>query len=143
MLKINEATPLIRYRTGDVASLLPYKSCPCGRTLPKMSMVKGRVGDYIGIKGKKILPIDVEEVVASVPDLGYQYQIILEKPGEQERLKVQVEHKVSSTKVALLEKRVKEALTERLGVPSEVELLPLGSVPRKLFKAMRVIKAEG
>jgi phenylacetate-CoA ligase len=143
LLKGSEAMPLIRYRMGDVAKLLPYKPCPCGRTHPKISMVKGRVGDYITVKGKKLLPIDVEEVIASIPGLGYQYQIILQKPGEQDRLKVQVEHTVSPNKVASLEKRLKEALTEQLGVPAEVELLPLGSVPRKLFKAMRIIKPEG
>jgi phenylacetate-CoA ligase len=143
LLRGNDAMPLIRYRMGDVAKLLPYKPCSCGRTHPKLSMVKGRVGDYITVKGKKLLPIDVEEIVASIPGLGYQYQIILQKPGEQERLKVQVEHSVSPDKVAPLEKRLKEALTEQLGVPSEVELLPLGSVPRKLFKAMRIIKPKG
>jgi phenylacetate-CoA ligase len=54
-----DAMPLIRYRTGDVGSLLPYEPCPCGRTHPKISMVKGRVTQIFEIRGKKLLPIDI------------------------------------------------------------------------------------
>ena len=37
-----EAMPLIRYRTGDVASLL-HEPCACGSCLPRLSRVAGRV----------------------------------------------------------------------------------------------------
>jgi phenylacetate-CoA ligase len=37
-----EAFPVIRYRTGDIASLNPEK-CKCGRTTLRMSRIKGRI----------------------------------------------------------------------------------------------------
>lgn len=43
---LNEAMPLIRYEIGDVGS--PIEGlCPCGRGLPRMQMVAGRVTDFI------------------------------------------------------------------------------------------------
>ena len=41
---VNYATPLIRYRNEDVANLLD-RPCPCGRGLPLMSKVTGRIYD--------------------------------------------------------------------------------------------------
>jgi len=40
----NTALPFIRYRLGDQARLLPQR-CRCGRTLPLMELVGGRVRD--------------------------------------------------------------------------------------------------
>jgi phenylacetate-CoA ligase len=48
-----EASPLIRYRTGDITSL-SYDVCPCGRTMPRISHIKGRVTDTIFYKGINI-----------------------------------------------------------------------------------------
>jgi phenylacetate-CoA ligase len=38
---VNRGTPLIRYETGDLASM-PAKPCSCGRSYPLMSSVAGR-----------------------------------------------------------------------------------------------------
>jgi len=81
----NIAMPLIRYQTGDVGSLIPHEPCKCGNTHPKISLVKGRVGQFIKVSGKRILPMDIEEVVAIIPGLGDEYQIILDHPGELKR----------------------------------------------------------
>jgi len=42
----NYATPLIRYKIGDVGSS-SGAICPCGRNLPLMEMVEGRTSDFI------------------------------------------------------------------------------------------------
>ena len=135
----NEATPIIRYRMGDIASLLPYKLCPCGRTLPKMGMVKGRLAHSVKVKGKRIYPIDLEEVLASTPGLGEDYQMIVDKPGELDRLKLKIEYKPEAGDAATLKKRLVEAISRDLRVESEIELVPLGTLGRPLFKAQRVV----
>jgi phenylacetate-CoA ligase len=138
---VREAMPIIRYRTGDIAKILPYdEPCPCGRTHPRISTVKGRASQMIEVGGRKLLPIDVEEVLGGISGVGHEYQIVLDTPGKQERLRVRVEYTVSPDKVASLERRLKEALIEQLGIPAEVELVPVGSIGRALFKAMRIIK---
>ena len=45
-----EAFPVIRYRTGDIASITREK-CKCGRTTTRMSRVKGRIDDMLIIRG--------------------------------------------------------------------------------------------
>mgnify|MGYP001097944783 CR=1 FL=1 len=135
----SEAMPLVRYRMGDMASILPYEPCPCGRTLPRMSAVKGRAGDLIKVRGKKFFPIDVEEVVASTSGLGDQYQVVLDKPGEQDKLKVRVEYRPEVENLPAVKHRFEEALNQELGVESEAELVSMGSIIRTGFKVKRVI----
>lgn len=139
---VNKAMPLIRYRMGDVGSFLPYEPCPCGRTHPKISQIKGRVAHIINVRGKRIMPIDVEEIVASTSGLGDDYQIVITKPEEQERLKVKAEYRPETGDLNALKNQFEGALTQNLGVESEVDLVPLGTLGRPLFKAQRVISAQ-
>jgi len=45
---LNADMPLIRYRVGDTGALAsPDKTCPCGRSLPLLSGVEGRVDDVL------------------------------------------------------------------------------------------------
>jgi len=43
---LNEATPFIRYLIGDVGTPMEG-TCACGRGLPRMQMVAGRITDFI------------------------------------------------------------------------------------------------
>ena len=44
----NSAMPLFRYRTGDaVIPTVDGTTCPCGRALPLVQQIVGRVDDYI------------------------------------------------------------------------------------------------
>ena len=135
---VRRAIPRIRIRISDVASMLPYEPCPCGRTHPKMSKVRGRMVQIIDVKGKRFFPIDVEEVLGTFPELGYDYQIIVDKP-ELDRLKLKVEYRSEIQDTRSLARRVEDGLHNGLGVESEVELVPKGSIGRVLFKAQRVI----
>ena len=132
-----EAMPLLRYKVGDVGSLLPYEPCSCGRTLPRMSYVKGRVSQLMKIGEKKILPIDVEEVIAKIEGLEGEFRIILEKP-EMDKLKLKLEHKPEVKELKTLREKVEEAILNEIGVSSELELVPQGSLQRVTFKAQRV-----
>ncbi len=137
----NVAMPLIRYRTGDVGSIIPYMRCKCGNTHSKISLVRGRVSQFIKVSGRRILPMDIEEVVALMPGLGDEYQIILDHPGELEKLKVKAEIRPEIQNAEDVKKKMEETIRKNLGIESEVELVPLGSLGRSLFKAQRVIKA--
>jgi len=117
--------------------------CPCGITHATMSMPKGRLVHSVKITGKRIFPIDVEDVVASTPDLGADYQVIVDKPGDLDRLKVKAEYKPEVKDMAALKKQLEERLSRDLGVRSEVELVPLGTLGRPLFKAQRIITNFG
>jgi phenylacetate-CoA ligase len=134
-----EAMPLIRYRIGDVGSIVPYERCSCGRTMPKMSYVKGRVSQIIKVKGRNILPIDVEEITAEFDDLENEFRIICQKL-EMETLRLRIEHKSGAKELRALREKVEEALFHKLGVNAEVDLVPKGTLERVTFKAQRIEK---
>ncbi len=137
---VRRAIPRIRIRIEDVAKMLPYEPCPCGRTHPKLSKIRGRMVQLLCVSGKEFFPIDVEEALGGILGLGYEYQIIRDKP-EMSRLKIKVEYKPEVKDLAALKNRVEEELSQALGVDSEAELVPKGSIGRAMFKAQRVIAA--
>ncbi|HET9086996.1 MAG TPA: hypothetical protein VFN53_05710 [Acidobacteriaceae bacterium] len=48
---LNRSMPLIRYEIGDVASLDATAECPCGRSLPLMGAIQGRISDLAHVAG--------------------------------------------------------------------------------------------
>lgn len=132
--------PLIRYRTGDIGKILPYKPCSCGRMLPRMEMVKGRLSQVVNVTGKRILPLDVEEVIANIEGLTSEYEIIVDKPGVLDRLRVKIEYKPDVNDLGALKSHIEEAFYQNLGVEGEVELLPAGNIIRAGHKAQRLAR---
>jgi len=69
--------PFIRYSLGDVAAPLAG-ACPCGRGLPLMGPVEGRLVDLIVLpSGRKISPYQFTTTVELLPGIR-QYQVIQE-----------------------------------------------------------------
>lgn len=44
---LNRSMPLIRYAVGDIAQWADGESCPCGRGLPRLIGVEGRITDFL------------------------------------------------------------------------------------------------
>ncbi|HJJ98610.1 MAG TPA: phenylacetate--CoA ligase, partial [Methanocorpusculum sp.] len=57
-----EAIPMIRYRVGDITSILEG-ACPCGRTSPRIDRLQGRVDDMLVIRGINVFPSAVEHTL--------------------------------------------------------------------------------
>jgi phenylacetate-CoA ligase len=79
---LNYAMPLIRYRIGDVGSW-ETGACSCGRGLPRLARVAGRVTDFlVGTDGRLVSGIFLATyVVGKRPSLG-QVQIHQESAGQ-------------------------------------------------------------
>ena len=75
-----EALPLLRYRTGDIASLTRER-CACGRTFARMSAVRGRRDDMLIIRGVNLYPSQIEHVLLAQPGVAPHYQLVVERPG--------------------------------------------------------------
>ena len=88
-----EALPLLRYRTGDLASLT-REPCACGRTFARMSRVVGRTDDMLIIRGVNVFPSEIERALLAIPELAPHYQLVVERPGHLDELTVQVEGSV-------------------------------------------------
>src|ERR1700729_751680 len=80
-----QALPLLRYRTGDIATLR-RDPCPCGRTLVKMSKITGRRDDMLVIRGVNVYPSEVERVLLAEPSLAPDYLLVVDERQPQHRL---------------------------------------------------------
>ncbi|MBY0528419.1 MAG: hypothetical protein K2R98_33820 [Gemmataceae bacterium] len=79
---LNLAMPLIRYRIGDVASW-EGGPCRCGRGLPRLAKVAGRVTDFlVGTDGRLVSGAFLSlYLVGQRPALG-QVQLVQEEAGQ-------------------------------------------------------------
>ena len=129
-----QALPLLRYRTGDIASLTRGE-CPCGRTLVRMSKVLGRADDMLVVRGVNVYPSEVERVLLGSGLVRPHYQLVLDRRSAAARLLVACEAVSGDPKDRLV-----HALHEALGLTADVHVLPEGTVPRvEAGKAVRVV----
>jgi phenylacetate-CoA ligase len=132
-----EGFPLLRYRTGDLARLLTGV-CPCGRTFVRMSRVAARTDDLIAIRGVKILPSQIADLLAGIAGLATQAELVVERHEDQDALELRVA--VSDESSLLDELKALDAL--RGALRARVEDL-LGFPPRVTFVERRTLDAGG
>ena len=120
--------PLLRYRTGDIASLT-RAPCACGRTLVRMSKVLGRSDDMLVIRGVNVYPREIEAVLLRYA--SPHYQVVVDRREAMARLIVACEE---------AEAGLESALAGELGLSCDVRVLPYGTIPRvEIGKAVRVV----
>lgn len=137
-----EGLPMLRYRTKDITRLLRDK-CECGRTLVRMDRIQGRSDDMLIIRGVNVFPSQIEGVLLSIPEIGGNYEIIVERQGHLDKLTINVEVKDSSlldnyAKLEDLVKKVKQRLKVVLQIDAVVKLVEPQSLKRFEGKAKRV-----
>ncbi|GAA1818510.1 phenylacetate--CoA ligase PaaK [Brevibacterium celere] len=133
-----EALPIIRYRTHDLASLLPGTAHPNFR---RISRITGRSDDLIIIRGVNVYPANVESVLFEFEHLSPHFQLVLTRPGRMDEVTVEVECRdgVGAVEREGLGSRVARRIKERLGVSSTVDVKDPGSLPRSVGKLKRII----
>ncbi|MDF2680555.1 MAG: paaF [Brevibacillus sp.] len=142
-----EAFPVVRYRTGDIASLNP-EPCKCGRTTMRMSRIKGRVDDMLIIRGVNVFPTEIEAVLLTFKQLAPHYQVVIERDGALDRFEVHCEltpeymneiGSIESSALSSLVKEIGHMIKCSLGVSVVVRFLPPNSLLRSESKAIRVV----
>ncbi len=138
-----EGMPLIRYRTKDLTSILPGE-CACGRKHRRIDRITGRSDDMIILKGVNIYPMQVEKVLMSIPEVGQNYLILLEREGyiDQMRIKVEIKDEFfveDMRALKALQNKIARKLREEILITPKVELVEHKSIPRGEGKAIRVI----
>jgi len=137
-----EAMPIIRYRTRDLTRIVPGQ-CACGRTHRRIDRISGRADDMLIIKGVNIYPMQIEQVLMAMPEVGQNYLIIIEREGylDQLRIKVEVndEHFVEDMRVLRsLQDKIARRLRDEILITPRVDLVQRGSLPLSEGKAKRV-----
>lgn len=138
-----QACPFVRWATGDIV-VRDTRPGADGRTFARLvGGVQGRADDMLVVRGVNLFPSAVEEVVRSIPGLGNEFQIVLDDALRDAagfltgiRIRAEVDHGDPAALADELATRVRA----RCQVRAEVELLPLGTLPRAMHKARRVIR---
>lgn len=79
----NLAQPLIRYLSGDRATMRPLDTCACGRTLPRVGPVDGRVSDTLHDgRGNPVNGLIFSILFVSLTEEAREFQIVQRKTGD-------------------------------------------------------------
>jgi phenylacetate-CoA ligase len=135
---LKEAQPLIRYRTGDIASVTT-EPCACGRTMGRITALRGRLDDMLIIRGVNLFPSTVETLLLGVEEVAPHYRLIVERPAEMDEISVECEPASAAIDRAALTKRLEVLLHDHTGIRIPVSIVEPGGVPRSEGKAVRVV----
>jgi phenylacetate-CoA ligase len=138
-----EAFPIMRYRMGDITSIMP-EPCPCGRAHPRITRIQGRVDDMIIIRGINVFPSQVEHSLMQHPELGCEFQLVVDRKGHLDTMLVRAELKPEAftdniIELNALRERISNRPKNALNVSANVELVQPGTLPRFEGKAKRVM----
>lgn len=135
-----EAMPILRFRTGDKTKINGFE-CECGRTHIKINRITDRFDDLIFIRGLKIYPNNVEEMLHSIRGVGSEYQIIKPMEDSSDPLKLVVE-KDKNMNVEDLASIIGGEFKKRFNHRPIVEILDFGKMPRTPGKVKRILVAS-
>jgi phenylacetate-CoA ligase len=132
-----EGMPLIRYRTHEITRLLPGR-CPCGSPFPMIDRILGRSDDMFKIKGVNIYPGQIDYVLQKTPGAGSEYQIVLDRNEGKDTILIRVEAEGGANPETLRE-ACRRSIKTIIGIITDVEVVPLGALPRSEKKTKRVL----
>jgi phenylacetate-CoA ligase len=131
------ASPVIRYRTGDVV-VRRSGLCACGRTLARLEGgILTRADDMVNVRGVNVYPSAVEAVVRGFDDV-VEYRATVMNTGALCELSLEIELAPGS---APLDERIGSALRDALGLTIPVRIVDPGVLPRFEMKARRFVIA--
>ena len=84
-----EGTPLLRYRTGDIAQL-HVEPCDCGRDTPRLGPILGRRAQMLKCRGTTLFPAAVNGVLQQIKGVQGYYLEVFSEYDLSDRLRVVV-----------------------------------------------------
>lgn len=135
-----EAVPLLRYRTRDLTRLIPGM-CSCGNLLPRHDKILGRSDDMFIVRGVNVYPGQIDHVLSEIPELGSEFQVLLERGGDGKdymTIKVERSDGTGSGQDKTLAARLEHLISRKLMVSGRVEVVDYQTLPRTERKSKRV-----
>jgi phenylacetate-CoA ligase len=132
-----EAMPVIRYRTRDIARLLPGRVT----AMRRIAKITGRSDDMLIIRGVNVFPSQIEELILGCEGLAPHYQIEVSRPNRLDTVLIVVEARAEfpvpqhPAAAMLLAAKIKDLI----GISANVHVEPKGSLQRSTGKAAHVV----
>ena len=142
-----EALPVIRFRTGDITTIIP-EPCPCGRTIRRIRSSSRRTDDMLVIDGVNVFPSEIEAALLAVEGTLPHYQIVLTQEEGRDQVEVQIEvtSQIFSDRVSAMENlqsRVVQEIQDSVGVRTKVRLVEPHTIRGSQSNVRRVVDQRG
>ncbi|MDA3791569.1 MAG: phenylacetate--CoA ligase [Desulfobacula sp.] len=135
-----EASPLVRYRTRDLTRKISTP-CSCGNILPMHDKIIGRSDDMIILRGVNIYPGQIDEVLSTIPEVGSEYQLHLERKDDGKdymTIKTEIRQGLDAADMDDITAKIKKTMQSKIMVSCDAHLCTYGDLPRFEGKARRI-----
>ncbi len=136
------ATPLMRYRMGDVVTVTST-ACRCGRTGYRIK-AHGRADDMLIVRGVNVFPAAIKEVVMGFrPRTTGYLKLDIDFVGHSTYQALSARVEVAGSDVHAhgeLARQIEDAVRDALTVRTNVSLVPEGSIERPGAQKERLIE---
>lgn len=103
--------PLIRYRTGDIARLIP-EPCSCGLPFRRLSAIRGRSDEVIACVWGDVHPDLFADLLRGAPGVGDEWQVALCQRGLRPVFEFRLETEGGGHIQEAVESHIRRRLTE-------------------------------
>ncbi len=132
------ASPLLRYRTGDLVEKAWFDPPEGGEpVLCLEGGILGRIDEMVVIRGVNVYPTAVEKIIRGFPEV-VEFQVVQTMRQSMAELEVSLEADARARPG--LAERVQRELAEAFTLRIPVRVVEAGSLPRYEFKSKRWIK---
>jgi phenylacetate-CoA ligase len=133
-----EAQPCIRFDSKDIIEW-DEEPCPCGRTFRLIrGGVVGRADDITKVKGVLLAPSAIEEVVRAADGLGDEYEVVVDKKGDVDRITLKVELLPErKAQREMIQEHLVDQLRLKTNLRYDLQFHEYGTLPRYEVKAKR------
>ncbi|MGL4423190.1 MAG: phenylacetate--CoA ligase family protein, partial [Gemmataceae bacterium] len=126
------ASPLIRYRTGDIVQLHPEQQDPARLRL--RGGIRGRLDDMLHIRGNNIYPSAIEDILRQFPEISEFRLHVQNVDGP--LLGLHIDYEGPTEFATTIRQRIQQEFLFR----PEIRNVPRGTLPRSEMKARRVVR---
>ena len=130
-----EGFPIIRFRSGDISSLVPGE-CSCGRTTSRIARIRHRVDDMIIVEGVNVFPSQIEAVLREAEGVEPHFLINLDRVEGLDTMEIQVEVSAAlpgldeAGRLLEFQHRVEESIETSIGFRPKVSLVESSTIER-------------
>lgn len=124
-----EGTPLVRYRTGDIASYWSEK-CRCGLETPRVGPIIGRKNQLIKYRGTSIYPQAIYNVLNSINEINlYHLEVEQEDMTTQKLSVILAQEEIAEERLS----EIAILMKAKLKITPDFRLLPIDKLKSILF----------
>lgn len=133
-----QAQPCVRFDSKDIIEWAS-EPCPCGRSFRVVQGgVVGRADDITKVKGVLLAPSAIEEVVRGIDGLSDEYEVVVDKKGDVDKISLKVELLPErENQRDRIEAQLVDQLRLKTNLRYDLEFREYGTLPRYEVKAKR------